>query len=197
MNSYSKLLSIIGVVTFWLCLGSLLEERAHQAIDLPLNPFANWPDTRSEGRATDISLAAIFVCWPFILLTLHLLRRVAGKTRHNVPRWQRLPAPFGLNAGLCRWEDICYRLFFVVLFAAIPLIHTVHFSVRFFIRERPNQLFYWTPKDWFFGVDGPDRLYGGMSYFGWTPWLVLAGLIGIMLLMLGWFFAVLRHRSPK
>ena len=192
MSPYNKLISIIGLSCFWLCFGSLWAERAKQRLDLPLNPFSEWADdgTRAEG----ITMIAIYICWPLVLMTLYLLMRVAQHADVSKSRWERLPAPFGLHNGLRRGEKTAYRLFFLVLFWVVPMIHVCHFAHRFFYGSPPAKMFHWTFRAWLKGVGGssPEALYGDLTYFGWTPLLVIGALIGMAALTVAWLRALKR-----
>ena len=193
MASYQKLLTPIGLTAFWLCFSSLWAQRAGQRLEVPLNLFKNWAP--EHQRAENLAMIAIFICWPFVLATLYLLWRVAQQAPNVKSRWQRLPAPFDLLHGLHRKEKSAYRLFFILLFWAIPMIHVGHFAVSFFKRGKDQTpIFHWNGGAWVSGEDasGNDMMYGGLTYFGWTPLLVIAAFVGIIVLNVAWMRSLLR-----
>lgn len=194
---YQKLLAVVGLATFWLCFSSLWGERASQRLKLPLDLFEDW-DVAPSGRKEGLTMIAIYVCWPFAIATLYLLARLAEVEAAAASRWERLPAPFGFQRDLQPREKTVYRLFFLLLFWGIPMIHVAHFCERFLLGNPPRPLFHCHPGAWFRGEDanGNDMLYGGLTYFGWTPFLVLAGVVVITALNIRWLRALFR-RAPS
>lgn len=185
--AYHRLLTVVGLTTFWLCFSSLWAHRAGQRLDLPLNVFKDWAPP--PKRASDVGMIAIYICWPFILASLYLLLRFAQDVSTK-SRWQRLPAPFDAHRGLRSNEKSVYRLFFFLLFWAIPMIHVAHFGYLFV--DRPVDqvtVFQWNIHSW---IRGSDVLYGGLTYFGWTPLLVIGALVVIAALNITLARAVFR-----
>lgn len=185
--AHHRLLTLVGLTTFWLCFSSLWAHRAGQRLDLPLNVFKDWAPT--PERASDVGMIAIYVCWPFILATLYLLWRFAQSASAKC-RWERLAAPFDAHRGLRSSEKSVYRLFFLLLFWAIPMIHVTHFGHLFFDRAADQvAVFQWRFHSW---IRGTDVLYGGLTYFGWTPLLVIGALVAIVALNITLAHAIFR-----
>ena len=179
-STYEKLLAVIGLTTFWLCFSSLWHNRSAQDIDLPLDPFAGWAE-KGQRVGDEISLFAIYACWPFVITTLYLLWRMANLSA-KLPRWERLPDPFSISSGLVALDKKLYRSFLMVMFLITPLVHVAHFTYRFFAHIAPEPLFQWTAQAWFKGAKdgaGNDILCGGLTYFGWTPILIMIGILVI------------------
>jgi hypothetical protein len=171
------------MVTFWLCFSSLWATRAAQRLDLPLNVFKDW--AAPHQRAGDITMIAVYLCWPGILATWYLMWRVAVNSSEAASRWQRLPAPFDAHQGLRPQEQTVYRLFFFLLLWLIPIIHAYYFAYLFFRRsEHETPVFHWNGGAWLYGEDsfGKDMLYGGLTYFAWTPVLVIMLIIAMLAL---------------
>lgn len=191
-----KLLTVVGMVTFWLCFSSLWATRAAQRLDLPLNVFKDW--AAPHQRASDITMIAIYLCWPGILATWYLMWQIAIQRSSATSRWQRLPAPFDAHHGLRPREKTVYRLFFLLLLWLIPIIHAFYFAKLFFQRSaHETAVFHWNGEAWLFGEDsvGKYMLYGGLTYFGWTPVLVIIAIIGMLAMNIFFVRAVFRKSN--
>jgi hypothetical protein len=186
---YQKLVTVVGLTTFWLCFSSLWAERAGQKLDLPLNLFKDWAP--ASQRASDVGMIAIYVCWPFVLVTLYLLCRFAQERLRATSRWQRLPTPFDAHHGLRPREKSVYRLFFLMLFWVVPMINVAYFGQAFFDRTS-NQpaVFNWNMQSWILGT---RAMYGGLTYFGWTPVVVIAALVAIAAMNVVFLIAFIRR----
>jgi hypothetical protein len=162
-SSYQKILSVLGVVTFWISLSSLLHERFSSDVTLPLDPFK---DAKSRGS---VIIWGILVCWPLFTLVNLTGWRLAIANRAS-SRWERLPQPFGLGAGLLPGDRKVYALAFTLAFYLIPYLHVAQFSSRFFFFEDTAPIWVWTKDAWFKGL---HDYYLHSFYYGWFPFAVI------------------------
>lgn len=193
-QSYARLWAFIGVPTAYLCLNSFLVERQSQDLELPLNIFKNL-------RGMLVAVPAMIVCWPLAAILFYLGRRLI-ELRGCRTRWNRLPLAFGGLEPASSFDGHCYLIFFLLIFHVFPLIHLLHFGVRFFIVQPPQPLFELSRRAFLNGDWSryPAMLPGnarGLSYYpAWeTPLLLLLG-AWLAWQAIRFFVALLRAQPP-